>query len=1559
MKATYRFKTRFLHTVLTFLILCGAMLPAAPLYAQSTGIVDHAGGPRARIEVILQVDRAPAPGEVATLTVAATPLVNAPDLQVRWVLPDGGELLGGSTEQMMGPVAAGQRVQVSRQARFAAPGVYQVAAVVGYQPNAAMHLGAAGVLFFTVDGAGHSTASDQDPNAHSPMGETVPTTVETVAQAAGVTQSNDDPCFTVSGTVRRIERTPNQTGYDADVLVPVKFARIEMREEDIVFDDSYGESKTDANGGYSFSFCDDDGLFDDELELYVTVYAERYVGNDLIVYVTDSSYIDETYEFNSQVLADRPAGSYTINLTLTERSSAVFNIVDAIFDAWQFWNISGGATGGDATFADTTKVHWEPGYGDDGSYYDGYITNEITIADDPSDPDEWDDPVIMHEWGHSADDYYGCDDNPGGEHFVNNTVDDPELSWGEGYPDYYQSAVRARNGVVDSSYYLDNYGANVLGAGISINLESRDVDQPMLVTELSEFAIAAMLWDLNDSVTDGQDAVSHGHGLLQSVYTDDKFTSNGFFDDTCTASQFLRAWRDLKKPTDALTAAAITQNIGGSNPFETVAAADANTPDALSQELTLFDQSAQQPNYKWWQQLTLIADQSKSMATAGKFDAVKTVLKEQINDVANDPKGVEFNIYTFNNVSNVVQPVIRNNFFANQITPKIDALTTRNDTDLLCDVGAFHALAQTLAGKRGGNAWLFTDGSPFNAPTVENMVQQLTSHQVKGSFALLGGCPVVPQNLVDVTGAQKKYLGLAANASQSGGIVPYLLAAIGSGGQFLYVDPSKIGDAADILRAQLSHSAGAGRWSEYVSDQPTYLYDKLTSWEYQWIDTSVAAGGTNHGFLSGSINVTLPQPFTFYSAGPYNSTQVFPYGYLTFGATQSGNSQNTTLPKPALPNNALYPLWGDLDWNNPPAVAVANASTSDPAAALTPQVILYSKAEGDWFALETRGFRTNGPERAYQVLLNSTTGEIRYQYANVGTDAGIATIGLENATGTAAVQVSYNDVAGAQNNMGYKFTPVPAQPSRTFTATIDGLMSSVGFLLTGFSGDFDPLDIRYPDNSAVNCNDTANVLCLDLGLVRYVQAKTTGHTGVWRATVSAGPSGAGTFAFSTIGASTVAANSANERTRSTKGQALQVDLGLPVVGQQLDGWFQQPNGRPFGLPFRLYDDGSHGDGQAGDGNFGADPFTPPAAGAAYLWVRGQISGTTFVRSDAVPFTFEPLEVTSLGDGINLGEYTPLEFKVENLADVAHCYDITTRVPQGWTTIWYLTQTEQSQGVCLQAGAAVTKRVDVSMGPVPNNEPSGATGEIMVTFIEKEAGEISDSAIARVTRYRGPDSIVFNESAAADYLRPNGADTRPLSVMVLDDQGVNVADGTPVTFTTSLGTITPTVGTTQAGQVKLTLTAGTTAGEALVTALVESLVATTTVQIQAPLAATIALTGTPLSLAAGVNSATLTATVLDQWHDPVANQMVRIGLSQDGQLGLLGSSEVMTGTTNGAGQLAATFTRAAAATGDLAVRADLLTAQNGQLEPALHDQVTLQLLGANTTEHNVYLPLIQQ
>ena len=165
--------------------------------------------------------------------------------------------------------------------------------------------------------------------------------------------------------------------------------------------------------------------------------------------------------------------------------------------------------------------------------------------------------------------------------------------------------------------------------------------------------------------------------------------------------------------------------------------------------------------------------------------------------------------------------------------------------------------------------------------------------------------------------------------------------------------------------------------------------------------------------------------------------------------------------------------------------------------------------------------------------------------------------------------------------------------------------------------------------------------------------------------------------------------------------------------------------------------------------------------------------------------------------------------------------------------------------------------------------------------------------------------------------------------------------------------------TQKGRVDPLFTAGTSEGRALITVMVGSLVATTTIQIHAPLADNIVLTTTQTTLPANVNSATLTALVRDQWGSPLAHQTVRMGVADDGFLGMINGSEVMTATTDANGQVNATFTRGSQ-TGTAVITADLMTVENGQTHAALQDKQAITVLGQGVSpDQKLFLPLVMR
>ena len=89
----------------------------------------------------------------------------------------------------------------------------------------------------------------------------------------------------------------------------------------------------------------------------------------------------------------------------------------------------------------------------------------------------------------------------------------------------------------------------------------------------------------------------------------------------------------------------------------------------------------------------------------------------------------------------------------------------------------------------------------------------------------------------------------------------------------------------------------------------------------------------------------------------------------------------------------------------------------------------------------------------------------------------------------------------------------------------------------------------------------------------------------------------------------------------------------------------------------------------------------------------------------------------------------------------------------------------------------------------------------------------------------------------------------------------------------------------------------------------------------------------------------------------ASPTARIGTEGDGEQGLVDGSEVMTATTNAQGQVLTNFTKAADASGDVGVRAELLATVNGQLKIVHEDRAVLQLTVPVAAGGKIYLPLV--
>lgn len=214
-----------------------------------------------------------------------------------------------------------------------------------------------------------------------------------------------------------------------------------------------------------------------------------------------------------------------------DSAAAAFQILDTVL------------RGAEAVHAWTGKtlpplfVYWGRGVTTGWSYYRGergagrYALELLAglHADvDHGDADEYDEAIILHEFGHFVFDHYGTDSSAGGDHPAGYLID-PGLAWEEGRATWFSSAVRS------DPVYADVVGRAPYGrmrVRIDIEHEACDLARadeeqgyakprgPGPVCEVreprgpgSEREVAEILWDLSDGVPSIPDADDDGVAL--------------------------------------------------------------------------------------------------------------------------------------------------------------------------------------------------------------------------------------------------------------------------------------------------------------------------------------------------------------------------------------------------------------------------------------------------------------------------------------------------------------------------------------------------------------------------------------------------------------------------------------------------------------------------------------------------------------------------------------------------------------------------------------------------------------------------------------------------------------------------------------------------------------------------------------------------------------------------------------------------------------------------------------------------------------------------------------
>jgi hypothetical protein len=270
---------------------------------------------------------------------------------------------------------------------------------------------------------------------------------------------------------------------------------------------------TTSNDGY-FTFWvpnNDDGSQEGGRDIFVRVLADSSM-----VRVEDTG--GNTHFYDTPTHGNWPGGTLDIgtegNIPLA--NSGPWNIHDVIVRGYDYAQNRGESP-------PKVTCRWAPGNTDGTHYHDSL--SRIDILGTTADPDEFDDDVLLHEYGHFCGAKMSYGKSPGGTHSWTDHIS-KELAWSEGWAHFFSSAVRNYEYQVDHTQ--SSFG--------QLNLE---LPTGNVTGADCEGAVAASLWDIYDSNSDLQDRLSDGVANVWRV-----FTHSTYFSSTrsCVMDDFVDGW---------------------------------------------------------------------------------------------------------------------------------------------------------------------------------------------------------------------------------------------------------------------------------------------------------------------------------------------------------------------------------------------------------------------------------------------------------------------------------------------------------------------------------------------------------------------------------------------------------------------------------------------------------------------------------------------------------------------------------------------------------------------------------------------------------------------------------------------------------------------------------------------------------------------------------------------------------------------------------------------------------------------------------------------------------
>lgn len=142
------------------------------------------------------------------------------------------------------------------------------------------------------------------------------------------------------------------------------------------------------------------------------------------------------------------------------------------------------------------RVVWTPGGASGCGTCYRPASDHVELSGRVTDPDEWDDAVILHELAHHLAVHHGRDDSPGGAHDGGPVA--PALAWSEGF------ASVAAAWLLADPVLLDSRASGVRAVDLEVMDDPRafGTGDGTATGAISEFLVAAVLWDALDPAND-------------------------------------------------------------------------------------------------------------------------------------------------------------------------------------------------------------------------------------------------------------------------------------------------------------------------------------------------------------------------------------------------------------------------------------------------------------------------------------------------------------------------------------------------------------------------------------------------------------------------------------------------------------------------------------------------------------------------------------------------------------------------------------------------------------------------------------------------------------------------------------------------------------------------------------------------------------------------------------------------------------------------------------------------------------------------------------------------